>query len=670
MPIVASIGHPRLRAFDNNGKPLAGGKLYTYRAGSTTPAVTYTDHTGNVPNPVAITLNLRGEAVVWLDIGVSYKFIVTDDDGSILTTDDHISAPSSSAEFVDNLSTGNGTGVGFRSSLAGSVLLSVNDKLNERISVKDFGARGDGTTDDTAAIQAAVNAAIDSGARSLHITHGVYRISTQILITSPLNITGDGCAASIIRQTNGVGGGFNFDYGFYKTGGGLTGVMIEAGAGYETSNHAFTGSGSTGIGLRVAFANDNFSVQDVSIHNFDTCVQVIGCFNTRWQRCRGLFFKNFGIVIDSGVSNATTYIGGDNRFRDFKVSNNGYTGDNTVSQGISVKCSGGEHFYSCDATKTRFGFVVAPPANSQVTYLWFDSCLADTCDGDGWTFDGTTSPVISVQCVNCWGAYSAQGAGLLTRGSLLNSVRWVGGRLRENGGAGWDHQGGLNCSVDSAEIAANSTATTGAAAGVSVAAGVSSWALTNSRVGNFASGFTGQGDGIKIAAGSSGQFRIIGNDFSNPGEGKVSVNNGASTLTYIISGNLPIQGSGINETRGQLLSGNTLGTVAAATTTFLGPNGNQANELDNLFIAGRPCVLRQIQVQTDLAPGASQSFTYTVRLNNVDTGAIGVITGTSTFLTVISAPITLGSTDHFSIKLVTSAGATATRHRWSIATDA
>ena len=99
---------------------------------------------------------------------------------------------------------------GFRQTGTGATARTVDDKLKDTVSVKDFGAVGDGTTDDTAAIQAAINAA---NGKPVLIPGGTYRI-TSTLTWSPttyvssfapsLKISGDGIGVTIIdNQVNG-----------------------------------------------------------------------------------------------------------------------------------------------------------------------------------------------------------------------------------------------------------------------------------------------------------------------------------------------------------------------------------------------------------------------------------------------------------------------------------
>lgn len=79
---------------DAAGVPLAGGLLYTYAAGTTTPQTTYTDSTGATANSNPIVLDSRGEANIWLG-SATYKFKLCDSTNTELWTVDNISAPTS-----------------------------------------------------------------------------------------------------------------------------------------------------------------------------------------------------------------------------------------------------------------------------------------------------------------------------------------------------------------------------------------------------------------------------------------------------------------------------------------------------------------------------------------------------------------------------------------------
>lgn len=68
---------PKLCFLGNNGRPLVGGLLFTYVAGTSTKIATYTDSTGGTPNTNPVVLDFRGECNVWLDPTLSYKFILS-----------------------------------------------------------------------------------------------------------------------------------------------------------------------------------------------------------------------------------------------------------------------------------------------------------------------------------------------------------------------------------------------------------------------------------------------------------------------------------------------------------------------------------------------------------------------------------------------------------------
>lgn len=86
---------PKQQFFDANGLPLAGGKVYTYAAGTTSPITTYVDAGGVTTNTNPIILDSRGMANIWLRSSASYKYVIYDADDVLQFSTDNITIASS-----------------------------------------------------------------------------------------------------------------------------------------------------------------------------------------------------------------------------------------------------------------------------------------------------------------------------------------------------------------------------------------------------------------------------------------------------------------------------------------------------------------------------------------------------------------------------------------------
>lgn len=91
-----------------------------------------------------------------------------------------ITAPATDANLVSYLPSG-----------TGAVATNVQSKLREFVSVRDFGAVGDGVADDTAAIQAAIDSLVPLGG-VVRMPEGRYKTTSPILLKTGVSLIGDG----------------------------------------------------------------------------------------------------------------------------------------------------------------------------------------------------------------------------------------------------------------------------------------------------------------------------------------------------------------------------------------------------------------------------------------------------------------------------------------------
>jgi hypothetical protein len=239
----------------------------------------------------------------------------------------------------------------------GAVNTTVQAKLQETVSVKDFGAVGDGVTDDTAAIQAAIDAAPFGG--SVYFPSGKYIISAAITVNKPMTIFGPNAGSiqnnsgSYIQQTTTSENAFtlvartqNYAFGQY----GIIGVTFESLAIYGNSSGT---KSATGIGVDTTVNSGDFHIRecvfrDVNVKWFEKAYDLEGIaylndwFNGSITQCTK------GVVITKGSASDS---GGQTRFFGLTAVLNT---DACVELNLDT-ATGDFAFFGCTLSESGFG---------------------------------------------------------------------------------------------------------------------------------------------------------------------------------------------------------------------------------------------------------------------------------------------------------------------------
>lgn len=182
--------------FDNSGTPLSGGKLYTYVAGTTTPATTYTDATGVQANTNPIILNSAGRVPyeIWLTSGTNYKFILKTSTDTLLGTYDNIRSAATSLD-----GTGTNNGVAYFNA-TGAFSSSPNFTFNDSTNALTVAGNISGNN-----ISAGGNVAATGNLSGVNLTAtGTAAITGNTTITGTLAVTG-GITSSTPAVTQATG---------------------------------------------------------------------------------------------------------------------------------------------------------------------------------------------------------------------------------------------------------------------------------------------------------------------------------------------------------------------------------------------------------------------------------------------------------------------------------
>lgn len=283
--MTASLHITPSRATSSNGLNLDGAKWYFYQSGTTTPQSVYTTAALSTPHSNPVVADAAGKFPnIFFNAALSYRGVLkTADDVTTIYDIDPINT-----DTLSQLAASGGSAlVGFLQAGTGAVARTAQSKMRDVVSVKDFGAVGDGVADDTAAIQAAVNAAYSSRNKTVHVPNGVYKLTGLITITQGVMIVCEGSQGSTesygtVFVHNSIGSCFRWDGSgtdFAGTGGGLKNCLIVKAAGYSGGN-----------AVEIIAISDNKRPGEMVFEN----VLSYGLSTGRWTR---------GLVVDGTACN-------------------------------------------------------------------------------------------------------------------------------------------------------------------------------------------------------------------------------------------------------------------------------------------------------------------------------------------------------------------------------
>jgi hypothetical protein len=299
-------------------------EIQTATAGQTVFTLTTTNY-----QPGTNSLSVFVDGVNQYGPSASYAYVETNSTTITFNSGLHVGAEVKFTTSQINSTAGNDAFlVSYVPPFVGSVGTNVGEKLSETVSVKDFGAVGDGVADDTVAIQAAIDNCIITK-QSLYIPSGIYNINQLVIDFG--TVTANNTKQGFIIY--GDGGMFQREYGQAEAGNsvlrysgtsgsaisitGIAPAQVAYCDGMQFKDFVIEGTGgtfpfpptaeivgSTAIGLSLVGATNHY-LESLCITGFDKGLYAVTAFVGTHNNCK-FVQNNIGCHLDSACNNITS----------------------------------------------------------------------------------------------------------------------------------------------------------------------------------------------------------------------------------------------------------------------------------------------------------------------------------------------------------------------------
>ena len=360
---------------------------------------------------------------------------------------------------------------------------SLQDRFADAINVRDYGAVADGVTDDTAAIQAAINAAQTAG-RRLHFpgTAQFYLTSAALSVVHPLDIGGD-YGGAIIKTSSPTQNIFTLasvDVSMHD-------LKLDATVPRTAGDYVNISSGGDVKIERVVFRNH---ISGIKLAGSISTIDIANCYFYQPTASTGV-----GITVSGGVDVA---------IRGCLMSAAG-TSPQPLA-GIVINGCGDCTLQDINTVQHYSGLLINPQAGQIVDCVYASDCFFDTSDGYGLqVIPAGTGAVERSRFIGCWFSSHGIDGVILTGTGAIRGMEFHGCHALANGNSGWILGNGSGLTLTGCQAAGNTTA------GVSVtAAGLSDFTITGCTLGPYGN-FGANGTGLFITTGASDHFIVANN---------------------------------------------------------------------------------------------------------------------------------------------------------------